>query len=120
MPEVLDYHTPTSIPRWGAADITLLVLFGLGLAGWFLTLSAMAIAASMLSGPRYSHALYSDETFFMTGISISVVSIALLLPALLCSLRAKRLSIVWRIVALLPSGTGLLAGIVFLFRAFFS
>jgi len=98
--------------------IILLVLFSLGLVGW---LRALPETVSLFREIcRIGHA--GRDTAMAVGIWGAImagVSFVLLLPTVICSLLARHFPLAWRIVALLPSCTGLLVGAAFLYWAEF-
>jgi hypothetical protein len=103
-------------PRWKVSDVILLVLFFLGLLGWFYAWPLVDLIFQEWA--RYPKAGDAGIGIVIVGFSMLSISIALFLPSIFLCLRARRLPLALRIVALLPPGAGLLVGVALMYRAF--
>jgi len=102
-------------PRWKASDIILLVLFSIGTLGWFFAWPLVELIFQEWG--RYPKAGDAAIGIVVVAFGMLTINIALLLPSIFLCLRAKRLPLALRIVALFPSVAGLLVGVALMYRA---
>jgi len=97
--------------------IILIVLFALGVLGWLIAFQPSVGLFLEIYGRGGRAGRDTAMAAGIVGIMMAGANLILFLPAVVCSLLAKHLPMTWRIVGLLPSGTGLLAGAAFLYWA---